>query len=163
MESIATTFEKIKTFFLASLKNGTDSKKNIAVTSAISKIKIIKIVTALILSNIFFYMLFSPNDEVSELKTNRGGVEVIIEGKLMTSFEENKDVLLTQPNLGLKLKGKLLTNQNSETHYLVLVSEEDAQQILGRPLNWNILPYLKNFKLPTARRTHQEIDHEIHF
>ncbi|GEM_PF-1848935 len=168
MPFIVTMFIKIKMRFLALLKSGIDLKKSTKKTSAIDAKKIIKIITAIILSNIFFFMLFSsPN--VSKQKINSADeVEVIIEGELMTSFSEGKDVLLTQTGSGIKVRAKLLTlpeNQNldDKKHYLVLTSIADAHKVLGRPLNWNILPYLKDFTLRTPKRQAQEIDHEIHF
>jgi len=162
MESIAITWQKIKTNFKILLKNGVASTKSTNQTGAISKPKILKLIVAIILSNVFFFMLFSGTDEKTTT-VKASGIEIIIEGKLMTSFEENKEVLLTHPASGMKIKGRLLTHQNSDTHYLVLVSEEEAQSILNRASDWNILPYLKNFRLIGPKKIAQEIDHEIHF
>lgn len=159
---IATMWEKIKTSSQHFLKSGSALKKGSTQTNAISAQKILKLVIALILSNIFFFMLFS-SDETSKVEKTYQGVEVIIEGKLLTSFEENKEVLLTHPNSGLKIKARLLTHPDMQDHYLILAEESDALKILARPLQWNILPYLKNYSLRSPKQLTQEIDHEIHF
>jgi hypothetical protein len=162
MPFIGIMWEKIKPSFHYLLRSGKDLKKNSNQTNAISTPKIIKLVLALILSNIFFFMLFSA-DEAKTPEQSYQGVEIIIEGKLLTSFEKNKEVLLTHSNSGLKIKARLLSIQETQDHYLVLTQESDAIKILARPLHWNILPYLKNFTLSSPKQYVQEIDHEIHF
>lgn len=168
MPFIATTFLKIKMRFQNLLKNGIELKKNTKQTNGIDSKKIIKLIVAIILSNIFFFMLFSSGEENNKNFQKSEGVEVIIEAELMTSFTEGKEVLLTQKGSGLAIKAKLLNLPETQSlddkkHYLVLTSETDAHKILGHPLNWNILPYLKDFTLSTPKRQLQEIDHEIHF
>ncbi len=167
MPYIAITWKKIKPSLLALLKSGVDLKKNTNQPNNISKNKLIKFCLVLILSNIFFFMLFSSND-TNPVHDKKAGVEVIIEGKLLTSFVEHKEVLLTHGLSGQKVKAILVMAQESQNgtegaQYLVSSTEEDALKILKHPSGWNILPYLKNYSLHQTRRLNQEIDHEIHF
>ena len=167
MPYIAITWKKIKPSLLALLRSGVDLKKNTNQTNNISKNKIIKFCLVLILSNIFFFMLFS-SDERAPVHGRKIGVEIIIEGKLLTSFEEHKEVLLTHSPSGQKIRATLRSALESQsgtegTQYLVSSSEEDALKILKYPSGWTILPYLKNYSLHQPKRLIQEIDHEIHF
>lgn len=161
MPFITTMWEKIKTKFKSSLKNGASLKGSSTLTSATSKKPIIKLMMAFLLSNIFFFMLFSEDKE-KKSPTERVGIEIIIEGKLMTSFEKNKEVILSHQHAGI-IKARLLEIQPMQDSYLVLTTEAEAIKILARPVNWSILPYLKNYSMKTPSKPMQEIDHEIHF
>lgn len=126
-----------------------------------TKIWWMKLGIALIVSNVFFFVLFAgtPEASVPESMTPEGSVEMQIKAELLTPFEKGKKVLLIQRAAGWKAVALLSAEANLEGRITVVVSEADAP-LLMRFENWEILPYLKHFNL---YRETKGIQHEIRY
>ena len=125
--------------------NGIDSLKNMKIDQ-----KKMKIFIALILSNIFFFILFSSNGE-SQVKEplQKGMVEVKIAGLSHTPFEAGKKILLIQKASRLKIEGQFISE--NETHFHISVKENEAHQLFKHEA-WEIIPYLSNLTFPQYSR-----------
>lgn len=121
---------------------------------------LLKLAASLMLSNIFFYLLFSsPEAKTPEASLPAGTVEVEVQGTLLTPFEERKHVLLYERARGLLIDGHL-SRAPSEEGRLTVSVREDAAAVLLQHASWDILPYLKNFK---RHRPAQGESHEIRY
>jgi hypothetical protein len=135
--------------------NGISFKKNIRI-----KPSVIKISFAILLSNIFFFLIFSNNDAPKEtVSIMPGWIEVQFKAEAMTPFQKGKKITLLNGNRSLKLEGVLQANQNEEGKYTAWIKEEDAPKLFQYS-NWEILPFLKDWKLIKKTR---EVSHEIHY
>lgn len=121
-----------------------------------------KIALALVISNVFFFLLFG-GDNTSSAETPRiraGEVEVQLEARLHTPFQKGKKVLLVSRGAGKKLVGVLdLQGTELDPRVSVLVPETEAA-LLFHFGDWEVLPLIENFQLRTAR---QREDHEIRY
>lgn len=136
---------------------GTILKKNTK-----TKIWWIKLALALIVSNIFFFVLFAGATEAEGIVTSvppEGSVEMQLKAELLTPFQQGKKVLLIQRAAGRKVEAILKAEANLEGRITVLVQEADAQLLLRYEF-WEILPYLKNLILSQESKGTQ---HEIRY
>ncbi len=136
---------------------GTILKKNTK-----TKVWWMKLGLALILSNIFFFVLFSGKEtEASPLpQAAANHVEVQLIAQLSTPFVEGKKVLLVHRGSGASITGVLKAYQAEAGIHVVSVHENEANQIFQHE-HWEILPYIKN--LSFKRRHTQGATHEIRY
>lgn len=140
---------------MISEKLGTLLKKNTK-----PKIWWMKLGVALILSNIFFFVLFSGESEVSaEVPplNPQGYVEVQLEAELKTPFQLGKKILLVNRHGRKKLEGML---QGEQLGKITVLVKEDEAHALFQHESWEVLPYLKNLHFAVAIK---EASHEIRY
>ncbi len=118
-----------------------------------------KLAIALVVSNIFFFLLFGGDNTSSAqtLSMPLGWVEVQLEARLHTPFQNGKKVLLVNRS-GRKKISAVLNNGGSELDQRVTVLvKEDEANLLFQYENWEILPLIQNlhFKTATQRETHE--------
>ena len=118
-----------------------------------------KLAIALVLSNIFFFLLFG-GDNTSSAQTNlmpEGWVEVQLEARLHTPFQFGKKVLLVSRTGRKKLHGVLNQNGNELDPRVTVLVKEDEAAFLFLNDNWEILPLIQNlhFKTFTQRENHE--------
>lgn len=113
-----------------------------------------KLAIALVLSNVFFFYLFSGSDEEAVAQELPGWVEVSLPARLLTPFSPGKKILLLNRAQRLKLAGTL---KATEGDFVVVDVPEDVAQVLFKHEGWEILPYLKEFAFRTVSRgeTHE--------
>lgn len=118
-----------------------------------------KLAVAIILSNVFFFVLFggSSTSSAETPSLPQGWVEVQLEARLHTPFQNGKKVLLMTRTGRKKISG-MLNKGGSELdqRVTVLVREEEAA-LLFQHENWEILPMIQNlhFKSITERENHE--------
>lgn len=136
-------------------KIGNDLKTN-------TKTKWIKLGVAIILSNVFFFMLFSGDSEVKHETSGipQGWVEVQLQAELMTPFHSGKKVLIVHRNARKKLEGVLQDTQAGESGRITVLVKETEANALFQHETWEVLPYLKNLTFATVRK---EESHEIRY
>ncbi|HXH32192.1 MAG TPA: hypothetical protein VNJ01_15410 [Bacteriovoracaceae bacterium] len=140
---------------MISTKLGTLLKKNTK-----SKQWWLKVAVALVLSNAFFFLLFSGTPQTLEAKIPTGWVEVQLSAALLTPFEHGKRILVVQRLRRKKLEGIMHTPKSEGTEtFTVLVREEEAEALF-RYQDWEVLPFLKN--LTFASKPKGE-NHEIRY
>lgn len=121
----------------------------------------IKLGGAILLSNVFFFLLFSPSEtkNLSHI-VPEGWVELEVRAELLTPFHSGKKVLLIhrQPR---KSVTALLDKSPAELEgrFTVLVKEEDASALLMHE-RWEIVPFLKTL---TFAPESKGISHEIRY
>lgn len=120
-----------------------------------------KLGVAIMISNIFFFLLFSGSETPAAATVlPQGWVELQVRAELLTTFQKGKKVLLINRVHGKKVEGMLQeVSQDAELRHTVLVNENEAQ-ILLRYQEWEILPYIKTLEL-TTRVTGDQ--HEIRY
>jgi hypothetical protein len=136
-------------------KIGTILKKNTK-----TKVWWAKLAVALILSNIFFFVLFSGDSEVKQTPTDlvpEGWVEVQLNAELMTPFHSGKKVLIIHRIGRKKLEGVLQADQLGKI--TVLVKETEAHALFQHE-SWEVLPYLKHLSFASHKK---ESSHEIRY
>ncbi len=141
---------------MISRTNGINLKKLIA-----NKVVLAKLAMAMVLSNVFFFYLFSDTSS-SELvpEITAGHVEIEIKGELHTSFQAGKKVMLLNKNRTQKIDAILMrTNPEPEPRHLLQVKEEETYKLINQD-NWEILPYVKSLKL--VKNSEKE-GHEIRY
>lgn len=117
--------------------NGIDSIRNIKIDQ-----KKMKIFFALILSNVFFFILFSSKGDGESLPSlPLGRVEVKLAGISHTPFEAGKKILLIQKSSRLKLEGFFVSE--NEHFFHVSVKDTEAHHLFKHE-SWEIIPYLPN-------------------
>jgi hypothetical protein len=118
-----------------------------------TKQKWAKIAIALILSNLFFFLLFSRNEDTLAAPPGipDGWVEVQIRADLLTPFQDRKKVLLVNRRQGGQLEGVLQQGTDPEGKLTVLVKESEAQALFQHE-SWEVLPYIRNLKLRAPQR-----------
>lgn len=124
-----------------------------------TKIWWMKLGAALILSNVFFFLLFG-GDNTSVAQTNflpEGWVEVQLEARLHTPFQIGKKVLLVSRSGRKKIHGVLNQNGNELDQRVTVLVKEDEAALLFQNDNWEILPLIQNlyFKTFTQRENHE--------
>ncbi len=117
-----------------------------------------KLAMALVLSNIFFFILFSGDSEVKqESGIPEGWVEIQLRAELLTPFHYGKKVLIVHRPGRKKLEGVLQALSTDETGRItVLVKEAEANSLFQHE-SWEVLPFLKelNFVTVNKRETHE--------
>lgn len=136
------------------LRNGTSLKFDTK-----NKVRLFKIGTALVLSNIFFFLLFSGEEEKKVPATPEGWVEVQLEAQLLTPFHYGKKVLLLNRTGRRKLEGVLQAQSVQDLKLTILVKESEAHELFQFE-RWEILPFLKHMNFAAIKR---EQSHEIRY
>ena len=117
----------------------------------------LKLGIALILSNVFFFLLFSeeaPQD--INPGVTPGWVEVQLRADLMTPFQKGKKILLIHRSGGQRIEGMLKDAIDLEGRLTILVKENEAAPLFLKQ-SWEILPYIANLKLPALKGEMHEI------
>lgn len=142
---------------MISEKIGTVLKKNIK-----TKLWWGKLTVALILSNVFFFLLFSNDSGVKKIEKGipSGWVEVQLNAELMTPFHSGKKVLLIQRLSRKKLEGVLQTPSSDQLGKITILVKENEAHTLFQNEAWEILPYLKNLQFASIKK---EASHEIRY
>ncbi|MGE3611122.1 MAG: hypothetical protein AB7I27_16140 [Bacteriovoracaceae bacterium] len=127
-------------------------------TNSKNKIWWVKLGIALILSNIFFFFLFSNErpPEKSSDSIPKGMVEIQLNAELQTPFQKGKRILLI--NRFFKKQLEAVLQAEREGRFEVIVKEEDAP-VLFQHDSWEILPYMKNLFKKTVKSN--GVQHEI--
>lgn len=139
-------------------KIGTDLKKNTKTKQWWMKLGI-----ALILSNVFFFLLFSGDSEVKQVEVSGipdGWVEVQLNAELMTPFHSGKKVLIVHRIGRKKLEAVLQEPGTSEIGKITILVKETEAHALFQHETWEVLPYLKNLTFTSVRK---EESHEIRY
>lgn len=122
----------------------------------------LKLGFAIVLSNVFFFLLFG-GDNTSSAETAiapPGWVEVQLEARLHTPFHYGKKVLLVSRTARKKIPAVLSSGGNElDQRTTVLVSEEEAAHLFQHD-NWEILPLIQNLHF---RNNVQRENHEIRY
>ncbi len=118
-----------------------------------------KLAIALVLSNVFFFLLFG-GDNTSSAETFSmppGWVEVQLEARLHTPFQNGKKVLLMTRSGRKKLMGVLNEGGNELDQRITVLVKENEAALLFQHENWEILPLIQNlhFKTATQRENHE--------
>lgn len=117
-----------------------------------------KLGVALILSNIFFFLLFSGDSEVKqENAIPEGWVEIQLQADLLTPFHYGKKVLIVHRIGRKKLEGVLQASGTDETGRITVLVKESEAHSLFQYESWEVLPFLKELKFVTVnkRETHE--------
>jgi hypothetical protein len=121
----------------------------------IDKTRWIKTGIALILSNVFIYLVFTnePKEEISQ----NGSVEIELRAELYTSYSSHKKVSVMNKQRTIKVDGRLVSySSDPESKVLVEVDEADAYLLIKKD-SWEVYPLLTNYKLSPPQRNHHEI------
>lgn len=122
-----------------------------------------KMGVALILSNVFFFLLFSGDSEVKQVSpsgTPEGWVEVQLEAQLLTPFQSGKKVLIVHRTARKKLEGVLQAHGNDELGRITVLVKEEEANALFQYNTWEVLPYLKHL---TFTNVQKDPGHEIRY
>lgn len=140
---------------MISEKIGTLLKQN-------TKTKWIKLGVALILSNVFFFMLFSGDGDVKQEVSGipEGWVEVQLEAQLLTPFQSGKKVLIVHRTARKKLEGVLQATGTDELGRITVLVKEEEANALFQHSTWEVLPYLKHLTFSHVKKEH---GHEIRY
>lgn len=142
-------------------KIGTNFRKNIQTKFKGRSQWAAKAAVAIILSNIFFFLLFSGDSEVKqEFSPPPGWVEVQVEAQLLTPFHFGKKVLIVHRMGRKKLEGVLQGSGTDETGRITILVKEDEAHSLFQHESWEVLPFLKHLSFVTANKRES---HEIRY
>jgi len=122
-----------------------------------------KLATAIILSNIFFFVLFGGDSGVKQAPPSGvpdGWVEVQLQAELMTPFHSGKKVLIIHRIGRKKLEAVLQTDSNAELGKITVLVKEDEAHALFQHDSWEVLPYLKHMNFTVGKK---EDSHEIRY
>ncbi len=143
---------------MISEKLGTLLKKNTK-----TRIWWAKLAVAIVLSNIFFFVLFGGDSEVKQAVTSgvpEGWVEVQLQAELMTPFHSGKKVLIIHRIGRKKLEAVLQTDSNEQLGKITVLVKEDEAHALFQHEAWEVLPYLKHMTFAASKK---EDSHEIRY
>ena len=125
-----------------------------------TKVWWMKLGVAIILSNIFFFILFSGSETQATATSSipEGWVEMQVRAELLTTFQSGKKVLLLHRNGRKKVEAMLETSPlEPEGRFTVLVKETEAEALLKFE-SWEIVPFLKTLTFaPLSRGAQHEI------
>lgn len=129
-----------------------------------NKTWVIKMGSALIVSNLFFFLLFSGNkqDETipPSLTTPSGWVEVQLAAELLTTLKEGKQVLLVNRFGKVQIEGILIgPSLLSPEKFIIQVKEHEASKLFEHN-SWEILPFIKNMSFRISK---SGVQHEIRY
>ena len=136
---------------------GTILKKNTK-----TKLWWMKLAASIVLSNIFFFVLFSKNETPSMPTSSipEGWVELQVRAELLTTFQSRKRVLLLHREGRKRVEAVLETSpQEPEGRFTVLVKETEVEALLKYE-SWEIVPFLKTL---TFAPLHTGVHHEIRY
>lgn len=121
----------------------------------------LKLGIAIVISNIFFFLLFSGSEtEIEKSTIPDGWVEIQVRAELLTPFHSGKKVLLLHRLGRKKVEAMLETSpQEPEGRFTVLVKESEAESLLQHE-SWEIVPFLKTLSFA---RVHTGVSHEIRY
>lgn len=119
----------------------------------------LKLGAAIILSNVFFFLLFG-GDNTSSADTHVmpvGWVEVQLEARMHTPFQNGKKVLLVSRPGRKKITGMLNQSGNELDPRITVLVKEDEAALLFQFDHWEVLPLIQNlhFKTITQRENHE--------
>jgi hypothetical protein len=141
---------------VTSEKNGMHSMKNTK-----NKIWWSKLAVAIIVSNIFFFIMFSDDSEKKQtLPHPEGWVEVQLEAQLLTPFHSGKKVLIVQRHARKKLEGVLKASEGDEAGRITVLVKEAEADALFQHSTWEVLPYLRHLTFTSFKK---EQSHEIRY
>lgn len=143
---------------MISEKIGTLLKKNTK-----TKVWWMKLGVSIVLSNVFFFILFSGDSEVKQAGpsgTPEGWVEVQLEAQMLTPFHSGKKVLIVHRSARKKLEGVLQAAGSDELGRITVLVKENEASALFQHSTWEILPYLKHLTFASVRK---EESHEIRY
>lgn len=126
-----------------------------------TKVWWLKLGVAIIISNIFFFILFSsPKSPSLESSLPEGWVEVQLEANMLTTFQKGKKVILLNRQWARHLVGMLERDKSTEEgRFTILVKEDEAYSLLSHE-GWEIIPHLKNI---TFKKMVKGESHEIRY
>ena len=136
---------------------GTILKKNTK-----TKLWWMKLAVSIVLSNIFFFVLFAKNEKPSVTTSSipEGLVELQVKAELLTTFQSRKKVLLLHREGRKRVEAVLETSpQEPEGRFTVLVKETEVEALLKYE-SWEIVPFLKTL---TFAPLHTGVHHEIRY
>lgn len=130
-------------------------------TNTKTKVWWMKLGLAIVISNIFFFMLFSGNETKATIEESvpEGWVEIQVRAEFLTTFQKGKKVLLVNRMHGKKVEGILQESSLEEGKHTLLVTDTDAPLFFHYE-NWEIFPYVKSLHLVSKRK---EAAHEIRY
>ena len=143
---------------MISEKIGTALKKNTR-----TKVWWMKLGVALMLSNVFFFLLFSGDSEMKQAGPAgipEGWVEVQLNAELLTPFHSGKKVLIIHRIGRKKLEGVLQTPGTEQPGKITVLVKETEAHSLFQFDSWEVLPYLKHLSFASNRK---EESHEIRY
>jgi hypothetical protein len=119
----------------------------------------LKLGAAIILSNVFFFLLFG-GDNTSKADTflmPHGWVEVQLDARMHTPFQFGKKVLLVSRQAQKKITGVLNQRGNELDQRITVLVKEDEAALLFQFDHWEVLPLIQNlrFKTHTQRENHE--------
>ncbi len=118
-----------------------------------------KLAVAILLSNVFFFVLFGGSNTTSAETPEvlPGWVEVQLEARLHTPFQNGKKVLLMTRSGRKKINGMLNKGGTELDQRVTVLVKEDEAALLFQHENWEILPMIQNlhFKTITERENHE--------
>ncbi len=121
-----------------------------------------KLAVAIVISNIFFFLLFSGSETSPVISKGVpvGWVEMQIKAELLTQFHSGKKVLLIHRKARKQLEAMLDTAPTDpEMGYTILVKESEAEILLKHD-GWEIVPFLKKLTFaPISKGTEHEISY----
>jgi hypothetical protein len=123
----------------------------------------IKLGVSLVLSNIFFFILFSSDSEVKKNGPEgipQGWVEVQLNAELMTPFHLGKKVLLVHRSGRKKLEGVLQAPEAEQLGKITVLVKETEAHALFQYESWEVLPYLKHLTFASVKK---DASHEIRY
>lgn len=120
-----------------------------------------KLAIAIVISNIFFFLLFSGSEtEIVKSSIPDGWVEIQVRAELLTPFHSGKKVLLLHRLGRKKVEAMLETSpQEPEGRFTVLVKESEAESLLQHE-SWEIVPFLKTLSFAKVK---MGVGHEIRY
>lgn len=113
--------------------NGTSFKLNIP--------QPLKVILLILSSNFFFYLLFFPAGEI-KAEERMDLIEVRVEAKLLTSFQNRKKVTLHHV-LSNKNVDALLISPPDEEGLTTVATDVESAKFLLTNRNWRIIPPIK--------------------
>ena len=122
----------------------------------------LKLGVALVLSNVFFFLLFGDDNTSSAETTHmpEGLVEVQLEARMHTPFQKGKKVLLVSRSGRKKMTAVLDQNGNELDQRVTVLVKEDEAALLFQIDNWEVLPLIGNLRFSTIT---QRENHEIRY
>ena len=120
-----------------------------------------KLGVALVISNIFFFLLFSGSETKAEIPSvPEGWVEIQVRAELLTPFHSGKKVLLLHRIARKRVEAMLETTpQEPEGRFTVLVKDSEAHTLLQHE-HWEIVPFLKTISFAPLT---SGVSHEIRY